>query len=188
MIKWLVASDLHGSAFWCRKLLDAFAREQADRLLLLGDLLYNGPRNDLPEEYAPKQVIGMLNALKDRIYCVRGNCDAEVDQMVLEFPITADCLLLPVGDRLIVATHGHIYNESNLPPLRRGDILLHGHTHIAACVEHETYTCCNPGSAALPKDGAAPGYMTLTDGTLVWKSIDGEEYRTLRLTEGGTAE
>ena len=174
-MKWLIASDLHGSAHYCRKLLDAFQREGADRMLLLGDLLYHGPRNDLPEGYAPRQVTELLNAMKDRLYCVRGNCEAEVDQMVLEFPIMADYLLLPVGDRLIFATHGHIFNETQLPPLRPGDILLHGHTHVAACVEHETYTYCNPGSVALPKAGAPHSYMTLDGGTLLWKALDGKE-------------
>ena len=175
-MKWLIASDLHGSAHYCKLLLDAFQREGADRLLLLGDLLYHGPRNDLPEGYAPKQVIELLNARKDRLYCVRGNCEAEVDQMVLEFPIMADYLLLPVGDRLIFATHGHLFNETQLPPLRSGDILLHGHTHAAACVEHETYTYCNPGSVALPKAGAPHSYMTLDGGTLLWKTLDGKEF------------
>ena len=175
-MKWLIASDIHGSAHWCRLLLDAFQREGADRMLLLGDLLYHGPRNDLPEGYAPKQVIEMLNSLKDRLYCVRGNCEAEVDQMVLEFPIMADYLLLPVGDRLIFATHGHVFNETHLPPLRTGDVLLHGHTHVAACAEHETYTYCNPGSVALPKAGGMHSYMTLGGGTLLWKTLDGTEF------------
>ena len=175
-MKWLIASDLHGSAHYCRKLLDAFQREGADRMLLLGDLLYHGPRNDLPEGYAPRQVTELLNAMKDWLYCVRGNCEAEVDQMVLEFPIMADYLLLPVGDRMIFATHGHIFNETQLPPLRPGDILLHGHTHVAACVEHETYTYCNPGSVALPKAGAPHSYMTLGGGTLLWKALDGKEF------------
>lgn len=175
-MKWLIASDLHGSAHFCKLLLDAFQRESADRMLLLGDLLYHGPRNDLPAGYDPRQVIDLLNALKDRLYCVRGNCEAEVDQMVLEFPIMADYLLLPVGDRLIFATHGHLFSETRLPPLRSGDILLHGHTHVAACVEHETYTYCNPGSVALPKAGAPHSYMTLEGGVLLWKTLDGDEF------------
>lgn len=175
-MKWLIASDLHGSAHFCKLLLDAFQRESVDRMLLLGDLLYHGPRNDLPTGYDPRQVIDLLNALKDRLYCVRGNCEAEVDQMVLEFPIMADYLLLPVGDRLIFATHGHLFSETRLPPLRSGDILLHGHTHVAACVEHETYTYCNPGSVALPKAGAPHSYMTLEGGMLLWKTLDGDEF------------
>lgn len=109
-MKWMIASDLHGSAFYCRQMIKAFQREGADRLLLLGDLLYHGPRNDLPEGYAPKEVIPLLNSLKQKLLCVRGNCDAEVDQMVLDFPILADYAVLPVGGRLVYATHGHVHN------------------------------------------------------------------------------
>ena len=162
-------------------MLEAFQREGADRLLLLGDILYHGPRNDLPEGYAPKEVIAMLNGLSDRIYAVRGNCDAEIDQMVLEFPIMADYLLLPVGQRLIFATHGHVFHADHLPPLRPGDILLHGHTHVADCVAHERYTYCNPGSVALPKNGGPHSYMTLEEGILTWKRMDGAAFRTLEL-------
>ena len=104
-MKLMIASDIHGSAYYCKALLAAFEKEQADRLLLLGDILYHGPRNDLPREYAPKDVIAMLNAIKDKLFCVRGNCDTEVDQMVLEFPILADYCILPVKDRLVYATH-----------------------------------------------------------------------------------
>ena len=129
-MKWMVASDIHGSAKYCRELLDAYEREKADRLLLLGDLLYHGPRNDLPEEYAPKMVIAMLNAKKNQILCVRGNCDAEVDQMVLEFPILADYCMLDLGTKLVYATHGHLTSAEQLPPLREGDLFLQGHTHV----------------------------------------------------------
>ena len=119
MKKLMIASDIHGSAYYCRKMLEAFDREQADRLLLLGDILYHGPRNDLPKEYAPKEVIKMLNERKNRIFCVRGNCDTEVDQMVLEFPILADYAIIPIDDRLIYATHGHHFNLNALPPLQQ---------------------------------------------------------------------
>ena len=115
-MKWLIASDIHGSSLYCGRLLEAWDRERADRMLLLGDILYHGPRNDLPEGYAPKEVIALLNARKNAVYCVRGNCEAEVDQMVLEFPVLADYLLLPVGEKCIYATHGHIYHEKHLPP------------------------------------------------------------------------
>ena len=122
MKKLMIASDIHGSAYYCRKMLEAFDREQADRLLLLGDILYHGPRNDLPKEYAPKEVIKMLNERKTKIFCVRGNCDTEVDQMVLEFPILADYAVFPAADRLIYATHGHHFHMNQLPPLQPGDI------------------------------------------------------------------
>ena len=118
MDKLMIASDLHGSARYSELLLHRFRQEGAERLLLLGDLLYHGPRNDLPEGYAPKQVMPLLNGMKDRLLCVRGNCDAEVDQMVLEFPVLADYAVLPVGRRLVYATHGHVYNTKNPPPLR----------------------------------------------------------------------
>lgn len=114
-MKFLIASDIHGSAYYCNLLLKAVKEENADRILVLGDILYHGPRNDLPLDYAPKKVIEMLNPLKDKLLCVRGNCDTEVDQMVLSFPILADYSIIPVGDRLIYATHGHNYNESKLP-------------------------------------------------------------------------
>ena len=129
-MKWMIASDIHGSAAYCEKLLAAFGREQADRLLLLGDLLYHGPRNDLPQGYAPKEVIAQLSGVKDKVFCVRGNCEAEVDQMVLPFPVLADYCLLEQKGRVIFATHGHHYNLENPPLLQPGDVLLHGHTHI----------------------------------------------------------
>ena len=128
-MKLMIASDIHGSALWAEKLLAAFEREHADRLLLLGDLLYHGPRNDLPEGYAPKAVIPLLNGMKERIWCVRGNCEAEVDQMVLSFPVMADYCALLMDGHVLYATHGHVYGEDNPPPLMPGDVLLCGHTH-----------------------------------------------------------
>lgn len=172
-MKLFIASDIHGSAYYCRLMLERYKAENADRLLLLGDILYHGPRNDLPKEYAPKQVIAMLNEIKNEILCVRGNCDAEVDQMVLQFPIMADYAVLEIDGRTIYATHGHIYNESNLPPLRKGDILLHGHTHVPKCAVHEDYICMNPGSVSLPKEDTHHGYMILENGKFFWKDILG---------------
>lgn len=179
-MKFLIASDIHGSAYWCRELIKKCAEEKADRLVLLGDVLYHGPRNDLPREYAPKEVIAMLNPMKNDIYCVRGNCEAEVDQMVLEFPVLADYAILDLGKTAVYMTHGHIYNEGNLPPMRDGDILLHGHTHIPKCVEHEHYVYMNPGSVSIPKENSHHGYMTLEKGVFLWKDFDGQikkEYR-----------
>ena len=181
-MKWMIASDLHGSAVYCRRMIEAFEREDADRLLLLGDLLYHGPRNDLPEGYAPKEVIPMLNGMKPKLLCVRGNCDAEVDQMVLDFPILADYAVLPVGQRLVYATHGHVHNLKNLPPLAPGDILLHGHTHIPAWTEFgEENLYLNPGSLSIPKEGSAHSYMTLEGKTFRWKTLEGENYHELSL-------
>ena len=173
-MKWMIASDLHGSAYYCRKMLEAFEREGADRLFLLGDLLYHGPRNDLPREYAPKEVIPLLNGKKEKLLCVRGNCDAEVDQMVLEFPVLADYAVLPVGQRLIYATHGHIYHVKNLPPLAPGDVLLHGHTHVPAWTEFgQGNLYLNPGSVSIPKENSPHSYMTLEGNTMQWKELEG---------------
>lgn len=188
MKKLMIASDIHGSAYWCGRLLEAFSRENADRLLLLGDILYHGPRNDLPEGYAPKAVIAQLNPLANRLFCVRGNCDAEVDQMVLSFPVLADYAVLPVGERLLYATHGHVYNTDNPPPLMPGDILLHGHTHIPAWqpfgVEGRLLYL-NPGSVSLPKAGSAHAYMMLDidAGTVTWHDMDGGVFHRLAFEE-----
>ena len=174
-MKWMIASDIHGSEFYCKQLLEAYEREKAGRLLLLGDILYHGPRNDLPTGYAPKKVIEMLNVHRADIICVRGNCDSEVDQMVLEFPILADYCIVTEGELLIYATHGHLYNEQNLPPLQKGDIILHGHTHIPCCTEHDSYTYMNPGSVSIPKEDSWHGYMILEKGIFVWKDLEGHE-------------
>lgn len=172
-MKYMIASDIHGSAFYARKMIQAFRQEQADRLILLGDLLYHGPRNDLPRDYAPKEVISLLNGLKDRIFCVRGNCEAEVDQMVLPFPVLADYALLEWNQHLVFITHGHLYNTQNPPPLQPGDILLHGHTHIPA---DEPWgrgnRYWNPGSVSLPKAGSVHGYMVLDEDQPLWKALE----------------
>ena len=177
-MKLMIASDIHGSAKYCRELLEAHKREQPEKLLLLGDLLYHGPRNDLPEEYAPKQVISMLNGIKEEILCVRGNCEAEVDQMVLEFPVLADYCILYEAGHMIFATHGHHFHEGNVPPLKKGDILLHGHTHVPKRKEHESYTYLNPGSVSIPKEGSAHSYLMLEDGVFWWKTLEGTVYDT----------
>lgn len=173
-MKLMIASDIHGSAFFCRKMLDAYKREQADKLLILGDILYHGPRNDLPQGYAPKEVIAMLNEVKQELLCVRGNCDTEVDQMVLDFPILADYCFLELDGKTIFATHGHVYNPQNLPMLKKGDILLNGHTHIPANEDMGDYVYMNPGSISIPKNGSAHGYMIYENG-FKWKDLDGNE-------------
>ena len=170
-MKLMIASDIHGSSYYCRKMIEAYRQEKADRLMLLGDLLYHGPRNDLPRDYNPKEVISMLNAIKNELLCVRGNCDTEVDQMVLDFPILAEYCLLELDGRTIFATHGHNFNPDNLPMLKEGDILLNGHTHIPANQNMGTYTYMNPGSISIPKEGSAHGYM-IYDGEFRWRSLD----------------
>ena len=181
-MKFLIASDIHGSAYYCEQLLQAFEREQAARLLLLGDILYHGPRNDLPRDYAPKKVISMLNGMADTILCVRGNCDTEVDQMVLEFQVLADYAVLTAGSRLLYATHGHVYNTAHLPPLQPGDILLHGHTHVPAWQAFgEGNLYLNPGSVSLPKENSPHSYLTLEGGKFLWKELDGTVYHELNI-------
>ena len=173
----MIASDIHGSAKYCEQMLDRYKDEQADRLILLGDLLYHGPRNDLPEEYAPKEVIELLNGHADEILCVRGNCEAEVDQMVLRFPVMAEYALLSLGRRMIYMTHGHHANEWNPPPLKQGDYLLCGHTHVPKCAEHDGFIYMNPGSISLPKENSPRSYMIFDEKTFVWKRLyDGKEY------------
>ena len=162
-MKLLIASDIHGAANYCRDLLAAWDREGADRLLLLGDLLYHGPRNDLPRDYAPKRVIPLLNALADRIIAVRGNCDAEVDQMVLDFPVMADyATLFDETGRELFLTHGHVFGAGmhnsvdRAPALPEGSALVYGHTHIKvneASAAHPGLWLFNPGSVSIPKDG-----------------------------------
>ena len=181
-MKLMIASDIHGSARWCERLLEVWREEGEPRLLLLGDLLYHGPRNDLPDEYAPKRVIDMLNSVREDLLCVRGNCEAEVDQMVLSFPVMADYCALSMGDRIIYATHGHIHGETNPPPLVPGDILLCGHTHIPAFNRHENFTYINPGSTSMPKNGSAHSYMILDGDAVTWIDLaDFKPYRTERL-------
>ena len=171
-MKLLIASDIHGSAYYCEKLLKTIEKENPNKILLLGDILYHGPRNDLPRDYAPKRVIEMLNPLKDKLLCVRGNCDTEVDQMVLDFPILADYAVISVGDRLIYATHGHKFCEENPMPMAKGDILLNGHTHVPKLKEYENYIYMNCGSVSIPKENSCHSYMTLEDGRFLWKNLE----------------
>ena len=172
-MKLMIASDIHGSAKWCAALLDAWRAERPGRLVLLGDLLSHGPRNDLPDDYAPKRVIGMLNGVAPQLLCVRGNCEAEVDQMVLKFPVMADYAVLFVDSRALYLTHGHIHNADNPPPLQPGDALLCGHTHVPGLRRCGDFVCANPGSVAIPKDGAPHSYAVLEDGEMRWKDLGG---------------
>lgn len=171
-MKWMIASDIHGSAYYCQKMLERFEQEKADKLLLLGDLLYHGPRNDLPKEYNPKAVIQMLNSYADQILCVRGNCDAEVDQMVLDFPIMADYAILNQQTHCIYVTHGHL----DFPKKAQGDYYLQGHTHVPTYENHHL----NPGSVSLPKQGSCHSYM-IWDTDFYWKELEtGDIYQELK--------
>ncbi len=185
-MKLMFASDIHGSAFYCRRMLELYKNSGAERLVLLGDILYHGPRNDLPKEYAPKEVIAMLNPLKDELLAVRGNCDTEVDQMVLEFPILADYCLLMVGQTRMYATHGQVYNANHLRHLTDGDALIHGHTHLLEAKEitaedGRRIKILNPGSVSIPKGGNPATYALLEDGVFTILTLDGEIVRQISL-------
>ncbi len=170
-MKLMFASDIHGSEYFLDILLERFKEEAPDKLILLGDLLYHGPRNDLPKGYAPKEVIKKLNAMKSELLCVRGNCEAEVDQMVLEFPIMADYAVLFLDNRMVYLTHGHQYNLENKPPMNKGDILIHGHTHVQAMIEQDEILYLNPGSVSIPKDGNENSYMIYENGEFLFKEL-----------------
>ena len=175
MSKIMIASDIHGSAYYCRLMLDRFKEENAERLVLLGDILYHGPRNDLTKEYAPKEVIAMLNPLRNKIICVRGNCDTEVDQMVLDFNVLCEQAYVNFNGRSIVLAHGHKLDEKNIPALNDGDILLCGHTLVPKCEKRDVYIYMNPGSVSIPKENSAHSYMILDD-KFYWKDLDGNVY------------
>lgn len=175
-MKYLIASDIHGSSADCKRLITAFEREKAERLILLGDILYHGPRNDLPESYAPRQVIDLLNPLKDRIIAVRGNCDAEVDLMVLEFPLNSKHKVMDLCGKRFFLTHGHRYSIEHLPdPAFSGgaDFILYGHTHVPLNEARGGVRCMNPGSVSIPKNGSWRGYMTVDENGVLWKELDG---------------
>ena len=178
MARILIASDIHGDANTAERLVEIYKASGAEMLLLLGDILYHGPRNDLPAGYAPKKVIELLNPLKNEILAVRGNCDTEVDQMVLSFPILADYAYLSLDGLRIFATHGHKFNTDSLPPLAKGDILLHGHTHVPVAIEFgEENLYINPGSLSIPKENSPKSYILYENGVFSFRTLDGEEYK-----------
>lgn len=170
-MKIFVASDIHGDADICAKVLEKYREEGADRLLLLGDILYHGPRNDLPSGYAPKKVIEMLNNIKDEMIVVRGNCDTEVDQMVLQFPILADYIYIISGETEIFCTHGHKFTPDDHPYLREGSVFLSGHTHITTDETRDGIRYMNPGSPSIPKGGTVPSYIVIENGELTLKRL-----------------
>lgn len=178
-MKLLIASDIHGDIESAEILINVFNKEKCDKIVLLGDILYHGPRNDLPGRYAPKEVISLLNKYKDRILAVRGNCDTEVDQMVLEFPILADYAILSLDGLTVYATHGHNYNTKTPPPMANGDILLHGHTHVIRAEKFgEENTYINPGSITLPKENCPRSYVIYEDRKFTFFNADSEIIKT----------
>lgn len=174
-MKLVIASDLHGSASAVRTLASRIEEESPDRVVLLGDVLYHGPRNNLPEGYAPKDVVAVLNGMAARIVAVRGNCDAEVDQMVLDFPCLADYALVEADGHLLYLTHGHLPGKSpdDAPVLAPGSAFLSGHTHVKTLDERDGVLFVNPGSTSIPKDGCA-SYAVYERGTFTLKTLAGE--------------
>ena len=170
-MKLMLASDIHGSAYYTEKMRRAYIDENVDKLILLGDLLYHGPRNDLPKDYAPKKVIEILNGMKEEILCVRGNCDTEVDQMVLDFPILADYAVIYADGKTLYLTHGHKFNPENPPKLKKGDYLVNGHTHIPANEDKGEFIYINPGSVSIPKAGSGHTYMIYENGEFALKEL-----------------
>ena len=183
-MKTVIASDIHGSAYYCRKLTDFVSAVKADTLLLLGDTLYHGPRNDLPRDYAPREVTAMLTGLEIPVFGVRGNCDAEIDQTVLGFPILADYSLLIAGRHKIFVTHGHLYTPEEHPALCPGDAFLFGHIHVPVCEERGGILILNPGSVAIPKEQSPHSCMVLEDGVFTWFDLEtGEACKKTRWEE-----
>jgi len=172
-MRYLIGSDIHGSYYYGNLLLEQFEKRKCDKLILLGDILYHGPRNDLPKEHDPKKLTEAFNKYKDKIICVKGNCDADIDQMVLEFPILAPYFILQVEDKLVYFTHGDVFNSNNLPA--KDIILVHGHTHVQRLERHEDHLYFNPGSIALPKEDSKHGYMILDNNIFIWYDEDGNE-------------
>ena len=174
-MKIMIASDIHGSLKYCRELVEKYREEKCEKLVLLGDVLYHGPRNDLPDEYNPKGVIALLNDLAEEILCVRGNCEAEVDEMVLSFPVLAEYAFFYHKGRMFFLTHGHKMIPQILPKIKKGDILFNGHTHVCKIEELDGgYIYANPGSVSIPKENTPRGYMIVDDEAIVHKTLSGE--------------
>ena len=171
-MKLFIISDIHGSLYYLKKVMEIFGKENYDKLVILGDELYHGPRNPLPKDYSPKEVIEILNKYKDKIIAVRGNCDSEVDQMVLSYPIMSDYSMIYLGNKRVFLTHGHIYNIYNLLPMSEGDILLYGHFHIPMIEKKGERYFFNPGSISLPKNNSNHSFAILDETKFQIKDLD----------------
>lgn len=171
-MKLLIASDIHGSSYYAQRLIDAFYEEKADKLLLLGDITYHGPKNALPKEYNPPLVYDILNKEKNNILCVQGNCDSDVDSMLLAFPNNAPYIIIYDGKYTIFATHGHLFNKEKLPPMSENTIFVQGHTHVPEITEYPSYIFANPGSVSIPKSDFGNSYLVYENGILVLKHLE----------------
>lgn len=174
-------SDIHGSSYYLKKVLDIFEKEKCNYLAILGDQLYHGARNPLPKDYNPKEVTEMLNSYKDKIIAVRGNCDSEVDQMVIKYPTMSDYTIVLYEGRRLFLTHGHIYNRDNLPNLSSGDVIIYGHTHVPVAEKQDNIFVINPGSITFPKENTPHCYGILEQNIFTIKTLDGEVYKEIRL-------
>lgn len=180
-MKLFFISDIHGSIYYLEKALEKFNNEKADYLVILGDALYHGPRNALPKEYNPKAVCELLNQYKDKIIAVRGNCDSEVDQMIINYPMMSDYSIILYNNKRLFLTHGHIFNKDNLPNLSENDVIIHGHTHVPVAEKLEKVFLINPGSISIPKENNPPSYGVLENNLFEIKDLDGVIFKQLYL-------
>ncbi|MBQ0146470.1 MAG: phosphodiesterase [Lachnospiraceae bacterium] len=178
-MKYIFASDIHGSAYYCRKLLNVFEHSGAEQLILMGDLLYHGARNDLPEEYGTKDCTQQLNEYAGKIIACRGNCDSEIDQMVLQFPIMSDYNLLNLNGITFFQTHGHLYNPEKLPPMGVCRAFVFGHIHLPVARRQGDVYILNPGSTSIPKGGFPNSYAVLDDNVWTVKDFEGNEIKSM---------
>ncbi|MCB2294172.1 phosphodiesterase [Clostridium algoriphilum] len=180
-MKLFFISDIHGSLYYLKKTLEFYKEEKANYIVLLGDALYHGPRNPLPRDYNPQEVANLLNEYKKKIIAVRGNCDSEVDQMLIEYPMMAEYSTILYNDRRLFITHGHIYNEKNLPKLSENDVLIYGHTHIPVAKKYNNIYVLNPGSISLPRDNIPNSYAILQDNLFQIKDLEGNVIKEIKL-------
>ena len=180
-MKLLILSDIHGFSDPLEYILKAFYEENCTMILFLGDALYHGPRNSIDDGYNASRTIEILNSLSDKILAVRGNCDSEVDQMVLDYSLLSDYHMVFDGMRKIFFTHGHIYNRANMPLLNRGDIFASGHTHIAEIEDVKGVIHFNPGSISLPRRNTQASYGIYDGTSLMVKSLEGEILKSMVL-------
>lgn len=180
-MKLMFLSDIHGSVFYAKQALEIFEKEEADYLIILGDVLYHGPRNPLPKDYDPKEVAPLLNEYREKIIAVRGNCDSEVDQMMLDYPMMSDYSTVLYNKKRIFVTHGHVYNQINMPKLSKGDVLISGHTHIPVAEKNDEIFILNPGSITLPKQNNPNSYGVLEDDLFEIKDLDINTFKTIVL-------